>query len=304
MLQKYWYSAFNLQDFAVIDLRSAADYDRAHYPNSYSTPSIEKANKKIQALDKSKDILLVDYASQRQALKLWDNWQTSRRIYVYPKGFSGLYKALSQVFEQSYNWLTLGGKTGTGKTAVLNYLKKLGTPVLNLEALAESKGSVFDEVESALSQEQFEINLALAIVALNSQALCLIEREGSKIGGVFLPASLHSTLQKAKCIWLKRPVEDRLTQVLKDFGDISSLNLQKGLVKLASALGEEAFKKIDKLARTKGGKKAVAEELLKYYDEQPGYQKPVKVLKEIRVTKPAETARKIQAVLASIKEVG
>jgi tRNA 2-selenouridine synthase len=205
-----------------------------------------------------------------------------------------LYKALSQVFEQSYNWLTLGGKTGTGKTAVLNYLKKLGTPVLNLEALAESKGSVFDEVESALSQEQFEINLALAIVALNSQSLCLIEREGSKIGGVFLPASLHSTLQKAKCIWLKRPVEDRLTQVLKDFGDISSLNLQKGLVKLASALGEEAFKKIDKLA----------EELFKYYDEQPGYQKPVKVLKEIRVTKPAETARKIQAVLASIKEVG
>jgi tRNA 2-selenouridine synthase len=45
-------------------------------------------------------------------------------------------------FEQPFNLKILGGYTGTGKTEILHSLKKKGQQVIDLEGLANHRGSV------------------------------------------------------------------------------------------------------------------------------------------------------------------
>mgnify|MGYP003349536217 CR=1 FL=1 len=66
-----------------------------------------------------------------------------------------------QSFHSSINLKIIGGYTGSGKTIILEELKKQGEQIINLEHLAHHKGSAFGAFgqEKQPTQEQFENNL-------------------------------------------------------------------------------------------------------------------------------------------------
>ena len=107
---------------------------------------------------------------------------------------SGGYKAyrnwvLAQ-FEKNYSMKVLGGYTGSGKTEILLQLQKSKIPVIDLEGLANHKGSAFGALgqHEQASQEQFENKLAGALFhASNAHPYFWIEDESQRIGTNMLP---------------------------------------------------------------------------------------------------------------------
>src|SRR5258705_1089911 len=91
--------------------------------------------------------------------------------------------ALQQI-EAERKVIILGGKTGNGKTFLLNELKKSGEQVLDLEALANHRGSAFGAIgmEAQPRQEHFENLIAFELGKSDPEKILWIENESSKVG--------------------------------------------------------------------------------------------------------------------------
>ena len=114
---------------------------------------------------------------------------------------SGGYKAyrnwvLAQ-FEKNYSMKVLGGYTGSGKTEILLQLQKSKIPVIDLEGLANHKGSAFGALgqHEQASQEQFENNLAGALFHISTaHPYFWIEDESQRIGTNMLPITFFKNI--------------------------------------------------------------------------------------------------------------
>lgn len=100
------------------------------------------------------------------------------------------------------NVVLLDGSTGSGKTAVLQRLAALGVQTLDLEGLANHRGSLFGSVGEQPSQKLFESRLLAAIEALDQDRPTIVEAESSRIGEVTLPPVLWSAMVSAPRIEL------------------------------------------------------------------------------------------------------
>jgi tRNA 2-selenouridine synthase len=99
----------------------------------------------------------------------------------------------------------LGGRTGSGKTALLHALKDLGEQVLDLEGLAEHMGSAFGRVGQARPQpsnEMFENLVALAWRRADTSRALWVEHEGRHVGSCLVPARLFSCLRAPELLVL------------------------------------------------------------------------------------------------------
>ena len=99
----------------------------------------------------------------------------------------------------------LGGRTGSGKTALLHALKDMGEQVLDLEGLAEHMGSAFGRVGQARPQpsnEMFENLVALAWRRADTSRALWVEHEGRHVGSCLVPARLFSCLRAPELLVL------------------------------------------------------------------------------------------------------
>jgi len=104
----------------------------------------------------------------------------------------------------------LAGDTGSGKTAVLHALERRGVQVLDLEGLANHRGSLFGAMPGGQpSQAMFEGRLAAEMEALDPARPVVVEAESSRIGDLNLPKSVWAALIAAPRLRLVVPVEER-----------------------------------------------------------------------------------------------
>lgn len=129
---------------------------------------------------------------------------------------------------------------GTGKTKILNCLKSNGEVVLDLESLAEHKGSIFgshlknfcdgNEMKfSQISQKLFESRLNEKLVGLLSTAPNLarrykdgklvvwVECESRNIGNIQLPGALWNLIEESKRVIIETPIEERVKHIIADY---------------------------------------------------------------------------------------
>ena len=98
---------------------------------------------------------------------------------------SGGYKAYRNIvlktFEFPFSFKVLGGFTGSGKTELLHELKRAGETIIDLEGIANHKGSAFGNIDmpEQPGQEMFENLLAMELLTLSTDAF--IEREASTV---------------------------------------------------------------------------------------------------------------------------
>src|SRR5690606_30387598 len=85
----------------------------------------------------------------------------------------------------------LDGNTGTAKTHLLALLKAAGVQVIDLEGLANHRGSALGaRAGGQPPQKLFEGQLAQCIAALDPALPVVIEAESHKVGRRILPPSL------------------------------------------------------------------------------------------------------------------
>ncbi len=143
-------------------------------------------------------------------------WLAEKGIQRSP--IKGGYKRLRQFF-LSYleegptgDFLRLGGVTGSGKTRLLSSVKNS----LDLEKMANHRGSAFGSQGEQPSQIRFENEFALGLMKLQSKKI-LVEDESQMIGKRTLPKRHFATMRNSPLILLRVTDEEQARNIFQDY---------------------------------------------------------------------------------------
>ncbi|MDB4165075.1 tRNA 2-selenouridine(34) synthase MnmH [Gammaproteobacteria bacterium] len=112
--------------------------------------------------------------------------------------------------------IIVAGKTGTGKTHLINNL----THSVDLEGLANHRGSAFGRRVSAQpAQSVFENLLALDLLGQEREggATLFLEDESRAIGSISLPLELHRAMSVAPIVRVEESLDFRVETILNDY---------------------------------------------------------------------------------------
>lgn len=174
------------------------------------------------------------------------------KVYTLSGGYKSFRNHVLQSFEHSFQFKILGGFTGSGKTEVLNELKKRGQKIIDLEHLACHKGSAFGsfKMPEQPTQEMFENKLAIELQRLNetkeSSNLSSpfrgtggiwLEDESQRIGNLNIPSALWKTMRQAPIFFLDISFEERLEHIVQEYGDCDKEKLMDSVRRISQRLG-------------------------------------------------------------------
>ena len=114
------------------------------------------------------------------------------------------------------------GGTGTAKTRLLQHLKQAGAQMLDLEGLAQHRGSLFGALAGGQpSQKMFESRLAAALNTFDPTKTTWIEAESSKVGARSVPPSLWTAMCAAPRIEIRAPLPSRAAYLCRAYADLT-----------------------------------------------------------------------------------
>jgi tRNA 2-selenouridine synthase len=149
----------------------------------------------------------------------------------------------------------LAGRTGTGKTRVIEVLEQ----AIDLEGLAHHRGSSFGRRPGGQpAQIDFENALAVDLLkhaARHANQPVILEDESRLIGRCHLPLSLQERMKDAPRVIIEESVEHRVEVTLEDYviSPLAEYRHWYGEQQAAWKLGEELLAAIDRIRRRLGG---------------------------------------------------
>ena len=173
------------------------------------------------------------------------------------------------------NFTVVHGPTGSGKSRFLAALARAGAQVLDLEALAQHRGSVLGGLPNAPqpTQKWFESLLLAALEKLDRRAPVYVEGESKKIGEIQVPEALMARMRASRCIVLQTELETRVTLLLDEYRHFLAERaaLEAQLDCLTALHGKEKIAQWKTLAAKGEWREFVARLLREHYD--PAYQR-------------------------------
>jgi tRNA 2-selenouridine synthase len=119
--------------------------------------------------------------------------------------------------------ILLDGPTGCGKTALLGHLAARGIQTLDLEALANHRGSLFGAMPGGQPpQKLFESRLFAALAAVDPARPVVVEAESSKVGARVLPKMLWAAMLVAPVVEIETSLDARVAHTLSQYADIAA----------------------------------------------------------------------------------
>lgn len=300
---------------SIIDARSPAEYTLDHLPGALNWPSLDDEERRavgtvykqvsafearklgaaIVARNISRHIERHVADRPREWQPLLYCWRGGHRsgalaLVLGQIGFrvhliEGGYKAWRAALVASLDGLVpplqlrvLCGRTGSGKSRLLQALREEGAQVLDLEGLACHRGSVLGILpgQPQPSQKRFESLLWEALRAMDPRRPVFVESESRKIGDLRVPQSLLDRMHAGTCLHVELPDPQRVQLLLDDYAyfrqDTEALCRQ--LDRLLELRGKAQVTRWQALARA-GDLAAMVEELLaEHYD--PMYLKSMR----------------------------
>jgi tRNA 2-selenouridine synthase len=187
-------------------------------------------------------------------------------------GHKGFRRLVLDYFEQA-RWgrlLVLRGLTGVGKTRCLQRLAELGYPVIDLEGLANHRGSAFGSLglPPQPSQKMFEALLWDELRKIPRDGFALAEGESRHIGRVALPVTVYQALQNETSIWLSASLESRVRNILADYPAVDRLKEEftQPIRALRDKLGNDAMNHCLQLLEEGRWAELVSALMVNYYD--------------------------------------
>jgi tRNA 2-selenouridine synthase len=173
--------------------------------------------------------------------------------------------------------VVLCGSTGVGKTTLLSMLTERNVPVIDLEHLANHRGSAFGQVGlgPSATAKNFDAQLLQELQRLNSQSYIVVECESRRIGNIFMPTGLYKAIRQGRRILVQADMETRISRLMAEYLDIYQRNHQ-AIINSIMALGSHLGKNKTQLLLTQfdtGNIRDVVRILLTdYYDPLYGYE--------------------------------
>ena len=285
----------------VCDVRSPLEYNSGHIPEAVNIPlfsnsereSVGKKYKKegrIPAIHEGLSLIGSQLSEKlRSAYKLSANnellvycWRGGMRsesmawlfslagihTYTLDGGYKSYRRYILEKLLEQRKMIILGGLTGSGKTHILNYLKKQGQQAIDLEGLANHKGSAF----GALGQNPQPTTEHFANILYNEWEKTdpakpvWLEDESRHIGSIFIPETYHSNMQKSPVIVLMMDMSVRLPRLLEEYSAFPKNELKASVEHIAKRLGGDNAKEAIKAIENNNFAKAI-EITLTYYDK-------------------------------------
>ena len=303
----------NFKQFdAIIDVRSPAEYAEDHIPGAICAPVLDDAEraqvgtlyKQVSAFEAKKlgAALLAKNASHhiqeifKDKPKIWHPlvycWRGGKRsgamahilreIGWNADTLEGGYKAYRrwvvqqlEILPERFDFCVIHGPTGSGKSRLLNALRRAEAQVLELEELAAHRGSVLGSLPERAqpSQKMFESLLLNELCVLDASRPVFVEGESKKIGELQVPEALMSRMRASSCILLETTLETRVDLLLDEYrhflGDTKALDTQ--LDCLAALHGREKIAQWKSLAARGEWREFVSRLLVEHYD--PAYRR-------------------------------
>ncbi len=183
-------------------------------------------------------------------------------------GYKAYRRLVTTMFDLPFQQFCLvGGKTGSGKTEVLQALRQRGEQVIDLENLAGHRGSAFGGIgrPPQPGQEHFENLLGEALRTIDRRRRVWLEDESRLIGQCQVPAPLWERMRQSLVLFLDLPEPARLAHVVSGYRDSPVTEASAAIYRIQKRLGGEQTQRAQK-AVADGQVLDAAEILLSYYD--------------------------------------
>ncbi len=189
-------------------------------------------------------------------------------------GYKSYRKWALESFNQEWRINLIGGKTGTGKTKLLQLLDENNYQVIDLEGLACHRGSTFGGIgmKEQPSNEQFENNIAEKLKGFDKGNKIFIEAESANIGRCKIPHEFFSQMKSAERIEIKKSESNRLDELIKTYSIYEEKDLMEAVLRIKKRLGPQRTKIAIESIKNKDWK-TVCKSVLEYYDKCYEYEK-------------------------------
>ena len=314
-------AALLANDVPLIDLRAPVEYAQGAFPASVNLPLLIDAERHEVGLayrNRGREAALaagrqlVSGAVRKDRIGAWvafieshaDCWlycwrggmrsriaqewleQSGYRVPTVAGGYKRLRRACIAILEGAADdpkrWLVLAGRTGSGKTKVIETLAN----AIDLEGLARHRGSAFGALPGGQPTPiAFENALAAAYLKHGGRTLVL-EDESRTIGRLGLPTAWHQRMSAAPLVLMEVSAATRIRNIRAEYvdqplaGGIPPQQLQDRLAnsldRIRKRLGGDRHRQIGDALRTAfqtGAHESWIELLLKwYYDPMYDHQ--------------------------------
>ncbi|MCE7072270.1 tRNA 2-selenouridine(34) synthase MnmH [Dyadobacter sp. CY327] len=141
-------------------------------------------------------------------------------VYLIQGGYKNFRRWALDQFQQPANVVVLGGRTGSGKTRILQELALLGEQVIDLEDLAQHQGSSYGTMNKLIqpTQEQFENNLAFQLKDIDGTKRLWLEDESRNIGRLTIPTPVFNQMSQAMLVDIHVDLEQRVRALTLEYG--------------------------------------------------------------------------------------
>lgn len=305
--------ALDLPNPLFIDLRSPVEYEEAHIPGAINIPIFEDEERALigtiykekspeQAVDEGFSLVAPKLPEIQQRIKklskeynvvlyCWRGGMRSQSIsqvlallgnthYRLIDGYKSFRQYVLDFFNEPFpqKIIVLHGLTGVGKTELLDKLKSEGLPAIDLEGLAQNRGSVFGHVGmgKAPSQKQFEGWLFLLCHRFRNQPCLMVECESKRVGNIILPANFFAAMQMGRRILIYDSMENRIKRLIATYtleeNPDNLPRLAKAIERLRQRLGHTKVNHLLQALEERDYLTVVEQLLVDYYD--PLYRYP------------------------------
>ena len=285
----------------IVDVRSPGEFAEGHIPGAFNMPifndeeraivgTLYKSKGRIPAIEKGLEIVgpkMSDFV--QAAIKIassgtllvhcWRGGMRSEsmawlfeRVGIKCLILKGGYKAYRSFLQEKVgdipHLIVIEGHTGSGKTEILYHLKANGEQIIDLEGLANHRGSVFGGIgqEPQPTTQQFQNEIFDEILRFDLSKRVWIEGESLSVGRVFLPDPLWSRMNETRCVEITVPRDNRIKRIVEEYGVLPDELMESAIRNLGKRLGDQRMNEILNDYHQKELTK-VSDLLLRYYDE-------------------------------------
>jgi tRNA 2-selenouridine synthase len=169
-----------------------------------------------------------------------------------------------------FRFVVLCGLTGSGKSQLLGALAAAGAQSLDLERIAQHRGSLLGDLPGAIqpSQKKFETGLLAALTGLDPRRPVYVEAESRRIGAIQLPDALLERIREGETIDVRTDLQHRIALLKSEYAhflDDATLLLER-LRPLVPLHGKAALSRWETLASSGDWDALIGELLEAHYD--------------------------------------
>ena len=171
------------------------------------------------------------------------------------KGYRQYINEKLPLLVKKFQFITLYGKTGSGKTDILKRLKNDGYDILDLEACANNRGSLLGDIGlgGRYSQKYFESLVFESLVNAKNDIL-ITEGESRRIGNIVMPTYLYEALINSRKLYIETSLERR-TEIIKSIERLKKYINEKQVQEFINGVKNEDYDNV------------IKDLMIKYYDK-------------------------------------